>query len=40
MFVTRLISGIVLIAIAAVTIIIGGGVWFAVVAALSFIGLF
>ena len=40
MFITRLISGIVLLAIAVSTIIIGGGVWFAVVAALSFIGLF
>ena len=40
MFVTRLISGIVLVIIAAASIVLGGNVMFGVVAAISFIGLF
>lgn len=40
MFVTRLISGIVLVIVAAASIILGGNVMFAVVAAISFIGLY
>lgn len=40
MFVTRLISGIILVIIAAVSIVLGGNVMFGVVAAISFIGLF
>lgn len=40
MFVTRLISGIVLVIVAAASIILGGNVMFAVVAAISLIGLY
>ena len=40
MFIKRLLSGIVLVVVAAATIIAGGNIWFAVVAALSLTGLF
>ena len=40
MFVTRLMSGILLVIIAAVSIVMGGNVMFGVVAAISFIGLY
>lgn len=39
MFWTRLASGIVLVAVAVITIIAGGNIWFALVSALSLIGI-
>ena len=39
MFWTRLASGVVLVAVAVITIIAGGNIWFGLVALLSLIGL-